>query len=501
MAEKSRRAGFFEQPVVKIGFYILRETLGFGSFGKVKIASHEITGHKVAVKILNRRKIKHLEVAEKISKEITHLKLFHHPHIIKLYQVISTPMDIFMIMEYVPGGELFEYIRKRGRLKETEARKFFQQIISGVDYCHRHMIVHRDLKPENLLLDNNLNVKIADFGLSNIMLDGEFLQTSCGSPNYASPEVVSGMLYAGPEVDIWSCGVVLFALVCGVLPFDDQHLPTLFRKIKSGSFIIPEYLGKSITNLLSSMLIVDSMKRIKMEEIKNHEWFKKDLPPYLFPSPIVADTSIIDTNAVSEVCEKFGVEEKEVHSSLLSTDPHNELAVAYYLLKDNKRFESRPNMKDFYLPTSPVAESDRPHPEQLKGRHRCQSGPSGSATDTSSKKGKWHLGIRSRSKPLHIMNEVFQAMKALDMEWQIVTPFCVRVRKLDCSTSKYIKMSLQLYLVDYNSCLLDFKSFDADENVNRTQAGTPTKALPTNESRHVIHFFELCSNLIAKLAC
>lgn len=147
-------------------------------------------------------------------------------------KVISTPTDIFMVMEYVSGGELFDYIVKHGKLTEDKARRFFQQIMSGVEYCHRHNVVHRDLKPENLLLDQNLNVKIADFGLSNVMNDGEFLRTSCGSPNYAAPEVISGKLYAGPEVDIWSCGVILYALLCGTLPFDDEHVPALFRKIK-----------------------------------------------------------------------------------------------------------------------------------------------------------------------------------------------------------------------------------------------------------------------------
>lgn len=177
------------QPPVKIGHYILGATLGVGTFGKVKIGEHQLTKHKVAVKILNRQKIKSLDVVGKIRREIQNLKLFRHPHIIKLYQVISTPTDIFMIMEYVSGGELFDYIVKHGKLQEHEARRFFQQIISGVDYCHRHMIVHRDLKPENLLLDHNMHVKIADFGLSNMMMDGEFLRTSCGSPNYAAPEV------------------------------------------------------------------------------------------------------------------------------------------------------------------------------------------------------------------------------------------------------------------------------------------------------------------------
>ena len=172
---------------------------------------------------------------------------------------------------------------KHGKLKEGEARRFFQQIISGVNYCHRHMIVHRDLKPENLLLDKYLNVKIADFGLSNMMSDGEFLRTSCGSPNYAAPEVISGKLYAGPEVDIWSCGVILYALLCGTLPFDDEHVPTLFRKIKSGIFHIPDYLGSTVVNLLVQMLQVDPLKRANIDHIRDHEWFKTDLPEYLFP--------------------------------------------------------------------------------------------------------------------------------------------------------------------------------------------------------------------------
>lgn len=278
MAEKSSSS---QNAQVKIGHYILGDTLGIGTFGKVKIATHQLTNHKVAVKILNRQKIKSLDVVSKIKREIQNLKLFRHPHIIKLYQVISTPTDIFMVMEYVSGGELFDYIVKHGKLKEPEARRFFQQIISGVDYCHRHMVVHRDLKPENLLLDSSLNVKIADFGLSNMMHDGEFLRTSCGSPNYAAPEVISGKLYAGPEVDIWSCGVILYALLCGTLPFDDEHVPTLFRKIKSGIFAVPDYLNKEVVSLLCLMLQVDPLKRATIAQIRDHDWFQKDLPTYL----------------------------------------------------------------------------------------------------------------------------------------------------------------------------------------------------------------------------
>lgn len=227
--------------------YRLGKTLGIGSFGKVKVAEHILTGHKVAIKILNRKKIRQMDMEDKVRREIKILRLFMHPHIIRLYEVIETAHDIYVVMEYVKSGELFDYIVEKGRLMEDEARRFFQQIVSGVEYCHRNMVVHRDLKPENLLLDSRMNVKIADFGLSNVMRDGHFLKTSCGSPNYAAPEVISGRLYAGPEVDVWSCGVILYALLCGSLPFDDENIPNLFKKIKGGIYTLPSRLATART--------------------------------------------------------------------------------------------------------------------------------------------------------------------------------------------------------------------------------------------------------------
>lgn len=268
--------------------------------------------------------------------------------------------------------------------------------------------------------------KIADFGLSNMMMDGEFLRTSCGSPNYAAPEVISGKLYAGPEVDIWSCGVILYALLCGTLPFDDEHVPTLFRKIKSGIFPIPEYLNKPVVSLLCQMLQVDPLKRATVEEIKKHEWFQKDLPEYLFPSPVECDSSVIDTFAVSEVCDKFGVKEIEVHNALLNGDPHDQvfknknckttslitvpslqLGIAYHLIIDNRRMDeaAKAEIKDFYMASSPppvnypsahISSSypandsipSKPHPERiapLRERamiNQASSYPGGSALTT-----------------------------------------------------------------------------------------------------------------------
>lgn len=530
-------------PLIKIGHYTLGRTLGNGTFGKVKIGEHVVTKHKVAIKILNRQKIKSLDVVGKIRREIQNLKLFRHPHIIKLYQVISTPTDIFMIMEFVSGGELFDYIVKQGKLQESEARKFFQQIISGVDYCHRHMIVHRDLKPENLLLDHNMHVKIADFGLSNMMLDGEFLRTSCGSPNYAAPEVISGKLYAGPEVDIWSCGVILYALLCGSLPFDDEHVPTLFRKIKSGIFPIPEYLNKQVVSLLCQMLQVDPLKRATVEEIKKHEWFQKDLPAYLFPSPVEQDSSVIDIGAVSEVCEKFGVKEVEVHNALLSGDVHDQLAIAYHLIIDNRRMDeaAKAEIKDFYVASSPppiqtiappqqVHQSNdpsKPHPERIAPlRERTVSAQGSSypsegtpvAADrlvtqekyrgTPVKRAKWHLGIRSQSKPNDIMLEVYRAMKALDYEWKVINPYHVRVRKMN-KEGRYVKMSLQLYQVDPKSYLVDFKSLtneeveQSDDMISLTPpiAGQiPQQQTTQISGHHTMEFFEMCASLIIQLA-
>jgi carbon catabolite-derepressing protein kinase len=264
----------------RLNQYSFVRTIGEGSFGKVKLAKHKITGQEVAMKQINRRKLISRDMAGRVEREISYLQLLRHPHIIKLYSVINTKTDIFMVLEYVPM-ELFDYIVKHGRLGENKARKLFQQIICAVEYCHRHKIVHRDLKPENLLLDKNMNVKIADFGLSNIMTDGNFLKTSCGSPNYAAPEVIGGKLYAGPEVDVWSCGVILYVFLVGRLPFDDEFIPALFKKIQAGNFHIPSQTPAGAVNLIKKCLQVHPVQRITIPEIRQDEWFLKDLPAYL----------------------------------------------------------------------------------------------------------------------------------------------------------------------------------------------------------------------------
>jgi len=286
------------RPSARLGQYEIIKTLGEGSFGKVKLAVHRVSGQKVALKIINRRKLQTRDMAGRIEREIQYLQLLRHPHIIKLYTVITSPSEIIMVLEYA-GGELFDYIVNHGRMTEDKARRFFQQIVCAVEYCHRHKIVHRDLKPENLLLDEHLNVKIADFGLSNIMTDGNFLKTSCGSPNYAAPEVISGKLYAGPEVDVWSCGVILYVLLCGRLPFDDEYIPALFKKIQQGSFQIPSYLSPGAVKLIRRMLVVSPVSRMTIADIRQDPWFNKDLAPYLqLPPEEFYDTGVDPNKAI-----------------------------------------------------------------------------------------------------------------------------------------------------------------------------------------------------------
>ncbi|KAH3899445.1 probable Carbon catabolite-derepressing protein kinase [Saccharomycodes ludwigii] len=349
----------------RIGKYQIIKTLGEGSFGKVKLAYHITTNQKVALKIINKKVLAKSDMQGRIEREISYLRLLRHPHIIKLYDVIKSKEEIIMVIEYA-SNELFDYIVQRDKMSEQEARRFFQQIISAVEYCHRHKIVHRDLKPENLLLDDNLNVKIADFGLSNIMTDGNFLKTSCGSPNYAAPEVISGKLYAGPEVDVWSCGVILYVMLCRRLPFDDESIPVLFKNISNGVYTLPKFLSPGASNLIKRMLIVNPLNRITIHEIFQDEWFKVDLPEYLLPPDLkgsaVADSDDkqqedkqsnkdakegsqheeeINDGMVNMLASTMGYEKNEIYDALESgnnTPAYNEIRDAYLLIKENQKF-------------------------------------------------------------------------------------------------------------------------------------------------------------------
>ncbi|OAQ30992.1 Pkinase-domain-containing protein, partial [Linnemannia elongata AG-77] len=257
-----------------VGPYLLGKTLGKGSSGCVKLARHRRTNEQVAIKIISKASLANRAAVNRgIEREIAIMKLINHPHVIRLYDVYETEKELFLIMEYVSGGELFEYLVNKGRLDEPEALRFFQQIIVGLAFCHKRKICHRDLKPENLLLDHRRNVKIADFGMASLQKSGRLLETSCGSPHYASPEVVTGMKYDGSSSDIWSCGIILYALLTGHLPFDDENIRQLLSKVKAGKFYMPTDISASARDLISRMLTVNPRRRITMQGVMMHPWF------------------------------------------------------------------------------------------------------------------------------------------------------------------------------------------------------------------------------------
>lgn len=394
----------------RLGQYTVVRTLGEGSFGKVKLATHQVSGQKVALKIINRKKLVTRDMAGRIEREISYLQLLRHPHIIKLYTVITTQTEIIMVLEFA-GFELFDYIVSNGRLAEDKARKFFQQIVCAVEYCHRHKIVHRDLKPENLLLDENYNVKIADFGLSNIMTDGNFLKTSCGSPNYAAPEVISGKLYAGPEVDVWSCGVILYVLLVGRLPFDDEYIPTLFKKIAAGNYSIPSYLSPGAVSLIKRMLMVNPVHRITVGEIRMDPWFTKDLPPYLevprqeffdtgidpnkainpetlAPSQPVAVVQKLHETVVGKLGKTMGYAKRDVQEALARDEP-SAIKDAYLIVRENQIMKENPllaqekTLQPFLAQSPPTHESymSTSIPQALASGSRPQIIPSQSDHD------------------------------------------------------------------------------------------------------------------------
>uniref|UniRef100_A0A8C6TZS0 non-specific serine/threonine protein kinase n=1 Tax=Neogobius melanostomus TaxID=47308 RepID=A0A8C6TZS0_9GOBI len=298
-----------------VGNYRLLKTIGKGNFAKVKLARHILTGREVAIKIIDKTQLNPNSL-QKVQ--------------LKLFEVIETERTLYLIMEYASGGEVFDYLVAHGRMKEKEARAKFRQIVSAVQYCHQKHIVHRDLKAENLLLDADMNIKIADFGFSNEFTMGNKLDTFCGSPPYAAPELFQGKKYDGPEVDVWSLGVILYTLVSGSLPFDGQNLKELRERVLRGKYRIPFYMSTDCENLLKRFLVLNPGKRGTLEQIMKDRWINSgfdedELKPYIEPELDITDQKRID------VMVGMGYSLDEIQESL-GKMKYDEITATYLLL-------------------------------------------------------------------------------------------------------------------------------------------------------------------------
>ncbi|XP_032837824.2 maternal embryonic leucine zipper kinase isoform X2 [Tyto alba] len=317
-----------------LNYYELRETIGTGGFAKVKLARHLLTGEKVAIKIMDKLALG--DDLPRVKIEIDAMKTFSHQHICRLYHVIETSKKVFMVLEYCPGGELLDYIISKDRLSEEEARVFFRQIVSAIAYVHSQGYAHRDLKPENLLIDEEHNLKLIDFGLCAKPKGGldYHLSTCCGSPAYAAPELIQGKAYIGSEADIWSMGVLLYALLCGFLPFDDDNVMVVYKKIMRGKYSIPEWLSPSSTLLLKQMLQVDPKKRITVKHLLSHPWLMQgysDAVQWQSKYPL----GHLDEDCITEL-SVFHKQSKESILELISEWKYDQTSATYLLLQSKK---------------------------------------------------------------------------------------------------------------------------------------------------------------------
>uniref|UniRef100_A0A1A8F1Y0 MAP/microtubule affinity-regulating kinase 3 n=1 Tax=Nothobranchius korthausae TaxID=1143690 RepID=A0A1A8F1Y0_9TELE len=352
-----------------VGNYRLLKTIGKGNFAKVKLARHILTGREVAIKIIDKTQLNPNSL-QKLFREVRIMKILNHPNIVKLFEVIETERTLYLVMEYASGGEVFDYLVAHGRMKEKEARAKFRQIVSAVQYCHQKHIVHRDLKAENLLLDADMNIKIADFGFSNEFTLANKLDTFCGSPPYAAPELFQGKKYNGPEVDVWSLGVILYTLVSGSLPFDGQNLKELRERVLRGKYRIPFYMSTDCENLLKRFLVLNPAKRGTLEQIMKDRWinsgFEEDeLKPYTEPELDITDQKRID------VMVGMGYNLEKIQDSLAKMK-YDEIT-ATYLLLGKEASELDPNDPASSSKPRPSSELNGQSPSHLKVQRSASS--------------------------------------------------------------------------------------------------------------------------------
>eukprot|EP00051_Salpingoeca_urceolata_P027147 m.480195 g.480195 ORF g.480195 m.480195 type:complete len:624 (+) comp21736_c0_seq1:434-2305(+) len=315
--------------------YVIKETIGSGGFAKVKLARHKMTGEKVAIKVMDKEHLRQTDDLDRVTLEIQALKSFRHQHISRLYQAVETKEKFFLVLEYAPGGELFDYIVAKDRCKEEEARVFFRQICAAVAFIHSKGYAHRDLKPENLLLDAGQNIKLIDFGLigkpKNLKTD--FLHTCCGSAAYAAPELIRGEPYLGEPADVWSLGILLYALLCGFLPFDDENTQRLYRLIQRGQYEVPPWLSVGSQKLISALLKHKPEHRLTMDQLLKHPWLLDGVSDKAVSWQSTQELGKFDLDpaVVAEMAKFYSVDSETMEQTLTAWD-YDPVSANYELL-------------------------------------------------------------------------------------------------------------------------------------------------------------------------
>jgi 5'-AMP-activated protein kinase catalytic alpha subunit len=353
---------------------------------------------------------------------------------------MKSSQHLFVVTEFVSGGDLYSLLERKGRIPEAEARYYFQQLISALEYCHRQAIVHRDLKPENLLLDDSSVIKIADFGLATQFRDGLYCLSSCGSPNYAAPEVVSCSTYCGPEVDIWSAGVILFALVSGRLPFDDPSFPVLFKRIRKAEFKLPIEFSDGLKDLILRILNPDPIARITIQQLKCHPWFSVALPLHLTISPSSLK-QFVRAPTPQDAFEGFDLEIMAVCTELptlepldglalvraLKDDPESQYRVSYEILADFKEKQLKLRLYELNTIPRPIFALSRPRPTLTKTRD---------GSNVLNSPTNWTYGFRCPATSLDLLSALFTTLQQQDLEWRQVNHNTLRIRSKSIQDSR-----------------------------------------------------------------
>ncbi|KAK6755401.1 hypothetical protein RB195_014022 [Necator americanus] len=402
MGSSSRSGGRRPPDDPHVGKYKLLKTIGKGNFAKVKLAKHTITGQEVAIKIIDKTALNPSSL-QKLFREVKIMKQLDHPNIVKLYQVMENEQTLYLVLEYASGGEVFDYLVAHGRMKEKEARVKFRQIVSAVQYLHSKNIIHRDLKAENLLLDADMNIKIADFGFSNQFTLGNKLDTFCGSPPYAAPELFQGKKYDGPEVDVWSLGVILYTLVSGSLPFDGQNLKELRERVLRGKYRIPFYMSTDCENLLKKFLVLNPARRGTLETIMKDRWMnigyedEGELKPYVEPPKDQIDEARI------EKLIQLGFNKGSILDAL-EKEKFEDIHATYLLLGERKCEPSKYSrtssaQTSSAAPGSSTANTTVPLPKQPSRRSSQNDTASSNSQQTSQPSSSARAQVQMRQQP------------------------------------------------------------------------------------------------------